>query len=606
MSSLWSRSSWLRKDTGAAGSAASTQRSAPGSATTPINSQRTGPLSTLTITQIDAKTGLRAVLRLVAHQDIAVVRADVEVVNDGVGLLDLTGVSSIVIAPDGTGDTMRPDDVRLCWARSEWMAENRWIDEPVRERLLPDLGLTVPGHDAKGGMTLSSLGSWSTGNFLPTAVLHDTRTGVAIGWQVESSGGWTWEVGERWQGLYVLAQGPDEPGQQWRHRLEPGAAFRTVPAAVAFSDRGRDGAFGELTRHRRTTRRAHPDASDLPVVFNDYMNTLNGNPTTAVLLPLIRAAAAVGAEVFVVDAGWYSDEEYWWDTVGEWQVSGRRFPKGFGEVVDAIRDGGMRPGLWLEPEVVGVRSPAVAALPGDAFLQRGGVPVVESGRLHLDLRHPAARAHLDETVDRLIADFGIAFFKLDYNISALAGTDLDADSPGDGRLQVARAHLDWLTGVLDRHPGLTIESCSSGAMRADHAVLSIAQLQSTSDQQVPKLYPPIAASAPASISSGAGRKLGLPPAGDVDRRDRVHPGDRHAGTAVPVRLPRPDDTGPARPGLRGGAGAPTDPDRDRGRPAGLAARPARLERPARRPRPRRTRWQRAPLGLEPLTLGLAA
>jgi len=96
-------------------------------------SERTGPLSTLTITQIDAATGLRAVLRLVAHQDIAVVRADVEVVNDGVGLLDLTGVSSIVIAPDGTGDAMRPDDVRLCWARSEWMAENRWIDEPVRD-----------------------------------------------------------------------------------------------------------------------------------------------------------------------------------------------------------------------------------------------------------------------------------------------------------------------------------------------------------------------------------------------------------------------------------------------------------------------------------------
>jgi alpha-galactosidase len=235
-------------------------------------------------------------------------------------------------------------------------------------------------------------------------------------------------------------------------------------------------------------------------VFNDYMNTLNGDPTTTVLLPLISAAADVGAEVFVVDAGWYSHEEHWWDLVGEWQVSGRRFPDGFGEVVQAIRDGGMRPGLWLEPEVVGVRSPTVAALPGEAFLQRGGVPVVEHGRFHLDLRHPAARAHLDQTVDRLVADFGIAYFKLDYNISALAGTDLDADSPGDGRLQAARAHLDWLAGVLDRHPGLTIENCSSGAMRADHAVLSIAQLQSTSDQQDPALYPPIAASAPASIT----------------------------------------------------------------------------------------------------------
>ncbi|CAL8976687.1 hypothetical protein TESS_TESS_01150 [Tessaracoccus sp. O5.2] len=37
------------------------------------------------------------------------------------------------------------------------------------------------------------------------------------------------------------------------------------------------------------------------------MNTLGGDPTTEKLLPLIDAAAGVGAEVFVVDAGWYDD-----------------------------------------------------------------------------------------------------------------------------------------------------------------------------------------------------------------------------------------------------------------------------------------------------------
>ena len=453
---------------------------------------------------------------------------------------------------------------------------------------------------------MSSVGSWSTGNFLPTAVLHDTRTGVAIGWQVESSGGWTWEVGERSQGLYVLAQGPDEPGQQWWRRLAPGEAFRTVPAAVAFSDRGRDGVLGELTRHRRTTRRPHPDASDPPVVFNDYMNTLNGNPTTAVLLPLIRAAAAVEAEVFVVDAGWYSDEEHWWDTVGEWQVSSRRFPSGFGEVVGAIRDGGMRPGLWLEPEVVGVRSPMVAALPAEAFLQRSGVPVVEHGRFHLDLRHPAARAHLDQTVDRLVSEFGIAYFKLDYNISALAGTDLDADSPGDGRLQVARAHLDWLTGVLDRHPGLTVENCSSGAMRADYAVLSIAQLQSTSDQQSPALYPPIAASAPASITPEQAGNWAYPQP-EMSTDEMVFTlvtgmlGRLYLSGFIDRMSPTQQASGP-----RGGAGPQADPGRDRVGPAGLAAGTARLGRSARRPRPRRPRRQRARLGLEPVTIGFAA
>jgi alpha-galactosidase len=37
------------------------------------------------------------------------------------------------------------------------------------------------------------------------------------------------------------------------------------------------------------------------------MDTLEGDPTEAKLLPLIAAAAAVGCEYFCIDAGWYDD-----------------------------------------------------------------------------------------------------------------------------------------------------------------------------------------------------------------------------------------------------------------------------------------------------------
>lgn len=63
-----------------------------------------------------------------------------------------------------------------------------------------------------------------------------------------------------------------------------------------------------------------------------------------------------------------------------------------------------------------------------------------------------------------------------------------------------RAYLDWLDGVLDRHPGLVIENCGSGGMRTDYALLARMQLQSTSDQQDHLHYPPIAAAAPAAIT----------------------------------------------------------------------------------------------------------
>jgi alpha-galactosidase len=74
-----------------------------------------------------------------------------------------------------------------------------------------------------------------------------------------------------------------------------------------------------------------------------------------------------------------------------------------------------------------------------------------------------------------------------------------ADSVGAGLLAHNRAHLAWLDRVLDRHPGLILENCASGAMRMDYALLSRMQLQSTSDQQDPLRYPPIAVSAPMSV-----------------------------------------------------------------------------------------------------------
>src|SRR5581483_6932908 len=73
-------------------------------------------------------------------------------------------------------------------------------------------------------------------------------------------------------------------------------------------------------------------------------------------------------------------------------------------------------------------------------------------------------------------------------------------SPGAGLLAANRAHLDWLDAALDRHPGLVIENCASGAMRADYALLARLQLQSTSDQEDYLRCPPIAAAAPASIA----------------------------------------------------------------------------------------------------------
>ncbi|MEV4413762.1 glycoside hydrolase family 36 protein [Catellatospora sp. NPDC049609] len=458
------------------------------------HASRDGDWHRLRISLHDAVTGLSAHVELRSLDGVSAVQAATSVVNDGTEAVTLLGVSSWC-----AGFGRAADGLEVVWGDSEWLGEGRWSRRMLRDGATVDLDLRLHGQDGRGRFAAMSNGTWSTGRQLPTGGLVHEPSGRAWLWQVEHNGAWRWEVGERLDGAYVALTGPTDIDHQWQHRLAPGERFTTVPVSVAVSGGGLHGAAAVLSAHRRALLRPHPDRAGLPVVFNDYMNTLMGDPTTAKLLPLVDAAAAAGAEVFCIDAGWYDEDGTWWDSVGAWEPSQTRFPRGIEEVLAHIRRRGMTPGLWLEPEVIGVRSPLADKLPAEAFFQRGGVRVVEHGRYHLDLRHPAALAHLDETVDRLVEQLGVGYFKLDYNIDPGAGTDRDAASPGQGLLGHNRAHLAWLDAVLDRHPGLILENCGSGAMRMDYALLSRLQLQSTTDQQNPLLYPPIAAAAPMSI-----------------------------------------------------------------------------------------------------------
>ena len=89
---------------------------------------------------------------------------------------------------------------------------------------------------------------------------------------------------------------------------------------------------------------------------------------------------------------------------------------------------------------------------------------------------------------------------MDYNIEPGIGTEIDADSCGDGLLGHNRAYLAWLEGCFSKYPGLVIENCSSGGMRMDYAMLSRHSIQSTSDIEDYRYYATIAANAPMALT----------------------------------------------------------------------------------------------------------
>jgi alpha-galactosidase len=458
--------------------------------------QRDGLWQTLSVVQLDPQSSVQVTSVLAVHDEHRAVRAYSNVSNTGAEPITLHAVTSLVFADFHWISPTSIDGMSILRGRSDWLAEGRWTQAELRDAGLPALTHHGRPFRTRGCIEATSVSSWPTSQELPMAVVSNRAAGRSWAWQIEHNGGWLWQVGEVVDGLYLALLGPTDEQHQWQLKLGPGEFFDTVPVSLAVGLGDAQSAVASLTEFRRGHADLRSDEQHLPVVFNDYMNTVMGDPSAARLHPLVDSAAAAGAEYFVIDAGWYADGEDWWDGVGEWQPSTRRFPQGIGAVLGHIRERGMVPGLWLEPEVVGVNSPMALKLPDRAFLSRDGVRVVDHGRFHLDLSSDAARAFLDEVVDRLVSDLGIGYFKFDYNIRAGVGSDGVSASPGHGLLLHNRGYLAWVDALKQRHPDVVLENCASGGMRQDFATVSRFDLQSTSDQENLHAYAVVAASAP--------------------------------------------------------------------------------------------------------------
>lgn len=434
---------------------------------------------------LSAENGLEVIYHLQFYIDLSIVRSWVTVINQGTEAIGLEYISSFLyhgLCKNGTQPYWQKSDVYIPY--NSWCTEAQW-----KKFDLEDLGLNrmlMHGYHCSGdGFTrysYGSFGSWSSAEHLPMGYLSDRETNETYFWQIESSCGWHAEYGTTNQNhLYIALSGPTENEGHWWKNLLPGQQFTTVTAAFGVVEGGIDKATAELTQYRRLIRRLNQDNLKLHIVFNDYMNCLNGDPTEEKEFEIIDRAAALGCEYYCMDAGWY-DKGFWWNRVGEWKESPERFPNGLKKVFDYARSKGLKPGVWVEIEVMGTACPIADTLPDNWFFQHHGKRYIERDRYLLDFRNPEVQAYTAHVIERLIHDYGLEFFKIDYNVTTGIGTDYQSDSFGDGLLEHVRCLHQWYDNLYAKYPNLIIENCGSGGQRMDYGMLQRQSLQSTSDQ----------------------------------------------------------------------------------------------------------------------------
>ena len=264
--------------------------------------------------------------------------------------------------------------------------------------------------------------------------------------------------------------------------LAAGESYTTPPAYFAWSDEGLDGISARFHTWLRA-RPQHP-RTPRPLVLNTW-EAVYFDHDPATLLRLAERAAVIGVERFVLDDGWFHDRRDDTRGLGDWWVDPAVWPDGLEPLAERVHGLGMQFGLWFEPEMVNLDSDVARAHPD--WLLHGpehaaGTPGVSWRTQYvLDLANPAAWDHVHGQIDALVGRLGIDFIKWDHNRDLVES--VHDGRPGTHAQTLAAYRL--IARLKADHPGLEIESCSSGGARTDLGILAVTDRVWASDSNDP-------------------------------------------------------------------------------------------------------------------------
>jgi len=288
---------------------------------------------------------------------------------------------------------------------------------------------------------------------------HGEVWGIHLGWSGNQQ-----VYGERMpNGVAVLGAGEVLlPGELI---LEPAAAY-TTPWLFGSYGIGLDGLTARFHEFLRA-RPIHP-VKPRPVVCNVWEAVYFDHRLDR-LVALADAAATVGVERYVLDDGWFRHRRDDTTGLGDWYVDEGVWPDGLRPLVDHVRGLGMEFGLWFEPEMVNPDSDLARAHPDWILSLPHRMPPEARHQQVLDLGHPDAYAYLLERMDSILSEYDIGYVKWDHNRELVDPGHHPDGTPGVHNQTLALYRL--LDELKARHPGLEIESCSSGGGRVDLGII---------------------------------------------------------------------------------------------------------------------------------------
>ena len=293
--------------------------------------------------------------------------------------------------------------------------------------------------------------------------------------------------------------------------LAPNECFSTPELHIGLVSGGLDDAVNQMHSHVRKSVLNLPEADGAAALVGAGMGAEHdmGVESTKAF---INNFAELGAEVFIVDAGWVcppGKQTQWGDYNGINIPDADRYPNGIGEIVDYCHEKGMKFGLWVDIESLGDYCDARKEHPDWLADNVFG----EQARRFMDFTVPEAARWAEDELARIITEYRLDLLRVDYNTDYTEYfnmRDTGCGYPECLNLRHFNAVYKMYTNLKKRFPNVIFENCAGGGGRTDLGIMKAFNHTWVSDCQC----------APDSVFITNGMTMALPP----ERVDRLFAG----------------------------------------------------------------------------------
>lgn len=266
--------------------------------------------------------------------------------------------------------------------------------------------------------------------------------------------------------------------------IRPGKDFVTPPLILGYSGKGLGQMSRDLHDFYRQVVMPKDNINNYKRVLVNSWEAFYFDINEEKLLKLADTAVKIGAEILVVDDGWFRGRNDDTSSLGDWEPAPKKFPDGMKTFGDKIKAKGLKFGIWLEPEMVNPDSGLYRKHPDWCYNNEGRSRTEMRHQLVLNLSRKEAFSYVKNMIRRVITEYRPDYVKWDMNRYI---SETSPGHAGDSTVWIEhmKAVYELMAYLKSLNPDIILEGCAGGGGRFSGGVLHHVDQMWTSDNNDP-------------------------------------------------------------------------------------------------------------------------